>query len=145
MLVLLCFFFTLPRLSSVFAQEALDELIQDYAFRAFVEVGVILGTTLLMDMLKKQQVYLVNLRKMVLSSSKLYNYKSVLPLKVVVSPDFGLDEQEEDSDGGVDERSFSPDLKIFVGKLQEMMGEQLKIGLKIVSWVESDRNLEMAK
>ncbi|KAL8135954.1 hypothetical protein AgCh_010538 [Apium graveolens] len=64
-----------------------------------------------------------------LSSSKLYNYKSVLPLKVAVSSDFGLDEQEEDGDGGVDERSFSPDLKIFVGNLPFSCDSALLAGL----------------
>ncbi|KAL8103270.1 hypothetical protein AgCh_027720 [Apium graveolens] len=171
----------LEKLIKSSAQEALDELIQDYAFRAFVEVGVILGMALVSMYAKNGAILLVwkcfdgmlekniatwnamicglaahgyakeaislfgELKKRVLSSTKLYNYTSVLPLKVVVSSDFGLDEQEEDGDGGVDERSFCPDLKIFVGNLQERMGEQLKIGLKIVSWVElglpeSDRN-----
>lgn len=71
------------------------------------------------------------------SSSKLYNYKASLPLKVAVSSDFGLDEEEdtvtatldEEEDVDVDDRSFSPDLKIFVGNLPFSCDSALLAGL----------------
>ncbi|KAK1403397.1 29 kDa ribonucleoprotein A, chloroplastic [Heracleum sosnowskyi] len=71
------------------------------------------------------------------SSSKLYNYKTALPLKVAVSSDFGLDEGEDsttatlssDLDEEVDDRSFSPDLKIFVGNLPFSCDSALLAGL----------------
>lgn len=65
------------------------------------------------------------------SSSKLYNYKTALPLKVAVSSDFGLDE-EEDTDTAtatLDDRSFSPDLKIFVGNLPFSCDSALLAGI----------------
>ncbi|KAL8092067.1 hypothetical protein AgCh_034376 [Apium graveolens] len=145
----------LEKLIKSSAQEALDELIQDYAFRAFVEVGVILGMALVSMYAKNGAILLVwkcfdgilekniaTWNAMICGLVALGYAKEAI---IAVSSDFGLDEQEEDGDGGVDERSFCPDLKIFVGNLQERMGEQLKIGLKIMSWVElglpeSDRN-----
>ncbi|WOG96501.1 hypothetical protein DCAR_0415837 [Daucus carota subsp. sativus] len=67
------------------------------------------------------------------SSSKLY--RAALPLKVAVSSDFGLDEEEgaaalsSDVDEDVDDRSFSPDLKIFVGNLPFSCDSALLAGL----------------
>lgn len=64
-----------------------------------------------------------------LSSSKLYNYKSALPLKVAVSSDFGVDEEDADAGEELEERSFSPDLKIFVGNLPFSCDSALLAGL----------------
>lgn len=71
------------------------------------------------------------------SCSKLY--KAALPLKVAVSSEFGLDEEEDtvtatlssdlDEEGDVDDRSFSPDLKIFVGNLPFSCDSALLAGL----------------
>lgn len=56
-------------------------------------------------------------------------------MKVAVSSDFGLDEEEgaaalsSDVDEEVDDRSFSPDLKIFVGNLPFSCDSALLAGL----------------
>lgn len=53
-----------------------------------------------------------------------------MPLKVAVSSDFGLDEEEDANvDEEVDDRSFSPDLKIFVGNLPFSCDSALLAGL----------------